>query len=58
MLAAGATTVEVYTSFIYRGWHVAGLLKRELLGVLGERGLTEIASLQEAPTDSQRTDSD
>jgi dihydroorotate dehydrogenase len=31
LLQAGATTVEVYSAFIYRGWDVAGGLNRELL---------------------------
>jgi dihydroorotate dehydrogenase len=31
LLEAGATTVEVYSAFIYRGWDVAGALNRELV---------------------------
>jgi dihydroorotate dehydrogenase len=31
LLDAGATTVEVYSAFIYRGWNVAGKLNSELL---------------------------
>jgi dihydroorotate dehydrogenase len=31
LLQAGATTVEVYSAFIYRGWDVAGKLNSELL---------------------------
>jgi dihydroorotate dehydrogenase len=31
MLAAGATTVEIYTSFIYRGWGVAHKIADELV---------------------------
>ena len=42
MLRAGATCVEVYTSFIYRGWEVAGRLNRELLAVLNG---TSVAAL-------------
>ena len=37
MLEAGASSVEVYSAFIYRGWGVAGSLKRELLDALGVR---------------------
>jgi dihydroorotate dehydrogenase len=39
LLEAGATTVEVYSAFIYRGWEVAGKINRELLSLLDERGL-------------------
>jgi dihydroorotate dehydrogenase len=42
MLEAGATSVEVYSAFIYRGWDVAGLIKRELLAVLGGRGVATL----------------
>jgi dihydroorotate dehydrogenase len=45
MLSAGATTVEIYTSFIYRGWSVAHKIGEELLG---ER----TASLSPAPAAS------
>jgi dihydroorotate dehydrogenase len=31
LLQAGATTVEVYSAFIYRGWDVAGRLNAELV---------------------------
>jgi dihydroorotate dehydrogenase len=31
LLDAGATTVEVYSAFIYRGWNLAGKLNGELL---------------------------
>ena len=31
MLEAGASTVELYSAFIYRGWNVAGHVNRELL---------------------------
>jgi dihydroorotate dehydrogenase len=48
MLRAGATTVEVYTSFIYRGWGVAGLINRGLLEVLDREGLGSVAELRHA----------
>jgi dihydroorotate dehydrogenase len=48
MLRAGATTVEVYTSFIYRGWGVAGLINRGLLEVLDRNGLASVAELRHA----------
>jgi len=42
MLEAGATSVEVYSAFIYRGWGVAGLIKRELIAALGSRGVATL----------------
>jgi dihydroorotate dehydrogenase len=46
MLRSGATTVEVYTALIYRGWQVAGLIARELLTVLDRAGLGSVAELR------------
>ena len=40
LLQGGATTVEVYSAFIYRGWDVAGRINRELLSLLGDRSLS------------------
>jgi dihydroorotate dehydrogenase (fumarate)/dihydroorotate dehydrogenase len=47
MLEAGATTVEVYSAFIYRGWGVAGDLKGELLRALAAH---RVASVGGVPT--------
>jgi dihydroorotate dehydrogenase (fumarate)/dihydroorotate dehydrogenase len=47
LLQAGASTVEVYSAFIYRGWDVAGRINRELgplLGPLGLRGLRRVST--------------
>jgi dihydroorotate dehydrogenase len=41
-LAAGATTVELYSAFIYRGPRVARLVADELLAELAARGLGSI----------------
>jgi dihydroorotate dehydrogenase (fumarate)/dihydroorotate dehydrogenase len=51
MLEAGASSVEVYSAFIYRGWGVAGDLKRELLRALSARGL---ASIRDIPVTAAR----
>ena len=40
MFEAGASSVEVYSAFVYRGWQVAGLINRELLALLRERGIS------------------
>jgi dihydroorotate dehydrogenase len=46
MLDAGATAVEVYSAFIYRGWGVAGAIKRELSLLLAERGVGSVRELR------------
>jgi dihydroorotate dehydrogenase len=46
MLRAGATTVEVYSAFIYRGWSVADQISRELGAVLTREGVTSIRQLR------------
>jgi dihydroorotate dehydrogenase len=46
MLRAGATTVEVYTAFIFRGWRVAGLINRGLLEILDREGVGTVAELR------------
>lgn len=45
MLAAGATTVELYSAFIYRGWAVAGHIQRELLAILDDEGLASVRDI-------------
>jgi dihydroorotate dehydrogenase len=45
MMAAGATTVEVYSSFIYEGPGVARLITRQLAALLDERSLTAVSEL-------------
>jgi dihydroorotate dehydrogenase len=49
LLRAGATSVELYTAFIYRGWDVAGRINRELGEVLTERRLASVRELSPAP---------
>jgi dihydroorotate dehydrogenase len=44
LLQAGASTVELYSGFIYRGWNIAGTINRELLGLLGPRGVHDLGS--------------
>jgi dihydroorotate dehydrogenase (fumarate)/dihydroorotate dehydrogenase len=53
-LELGATTVEVYSAFIYRGWSVARKLARELVAELDRRGVDGVRAIhvgkgQEAP---------
>jgi dihydroorotate dehydrogenase len=45
MLEAGATTVEVYSALIYRGWDVAGRINRELLAALDTRHVAGLSEL-------------
>ena len=44
LLQAGATTVEVYSAFIYRGWDVASKINRELAAVLATRRDPQLAA--------------
>lgn len=48
LLQAGADTVELYSAFIYRGWDVAGRIKRELLDLLLKRGISSTRDLRAA----------
>jgi dihydroorotate dehydrogenase (fumarate)/dihydroorotate dehydrogenase len=45
-IAAGAATVEVFTSFVYQGWSVASRLKRELLAAMERESVPSVASLR------------
>jgi len=48
MLRADATTVEVYTSFIFEGLRLAGLINRGLLDVLERERLGAVSDLRAA----------
>src|SRR5207248_1594201 len=48
LLQAGASSVELYSGFIYRGWDVAGKINRELLGLLGPRSVRDLATASAA----------
>lgn len=48
MLMAGATMIDVFTAFVYRGWNVAAKIKAELLALMGERGIERVADLAPA----------
>jgi dihydroorotate dehydrogenase len=45
MLRAGADTVEVYSSFIYRGWRIAEHINRRLLDILTDGGVGSVQQL-------------
>jgi dihydroorotate dehydrogenase len=45
LLRAGATCVDLYSAFIYRGWAVARMINRELLAGLGQAPLPAPASV-------------
>ena len=45
-IAAGASTVELLTGLIYRGWDVVPDITRELLGLLKQRGLASVGELR------------
>lgn len=45
-IAAGASTVEVYSGFIYEGWTISRRINRGLLALLEQHGIADIASLR------------
>jgi dihydroorotate dehydrogenase len=45
-IAAGGSTVEVYSSFIYEGWSVARTINRGLLELLDRHHIADIAALR------------
>jgi dihydroorotate dehydrogenase len=45
MLLAGATMIDIFTAFVYRGWSTAAKIKAELLAVMDERGIARIADV-------------
>jgi dihydroorotate dehydrogenase (fumarate)/dihydroorotate dehydrogenase len=45
-IAAGATTVEVYSGFIYEGWTIARTINRGLLGLLDRHGIADVGALR------------
>jgi dihydroorotate dehydrogenase len=46
MLAAGATMLDLFSVFVYRGWAAAELIKSELLALMDAQGFANIAELQ------------
>lgn len=47
-IAAGASTVEIYSAFIYRGWEAAKLINLELLAVMAREGVDSVEALRGA----------
>ena len=45
-IAAGATTVELYTSFVFQGPGVVRKIARELLGLLEQSGIPDVNALR------------
>ena len=46
MIRVGATTAELYTGLVYRGWNTAGMIKRELLEVMDDAGIADLKALR------------
>ena len=55
LLRAGATAVELYSAFIYRGPGVAAALNRELLAAMDQAGVPSLAALRPIPTAGHST---
>jgi dihydroorotate dehydrogenase len=54
-LEAGATAVELYSAFVYRGPRVARQIGRELAAIVDARGLASVADLRRSPLPSPTT---
>jgi dihydroorotate dehydrogenase (fumarate)/dihydroorotate dehydrogenase len=52
-LELGATAVELYSSFIYRGWTVARKIARELIDQLDQRGIANVTDVAAAREPSE-----
>ena len=46
MIEAGATMIDIFTAFIYRGWNTAAKIKAEMLASMDERGIARVADLR------------
>jgi dihydroorotate dehydrogenase len=49
MLLAGASSVDVLTGFVFRGWSVARKICAELIEAMDKRGIGELSSFQRMP---------
>ena len=54
VLAAGAVAVDVLTAIVYRGWEAAARINRELLALMEEQRIPNLAALRPAPAPRQR----
>lgn len=48
LLEAGATMIDIFTAFIFRGWNVAAKIKAEMLALMDQRGIARVADLTAA----------
>ncbi len=46
MIEAGATMIDIFTAFIYRGWNTAAKIKAEMLALMDERRIAGVADLR------------
>ena len=45
MVTAGATMIDIFTAFVYRGWSTAAKIKAEMLALMDERGIARLRDL-------------
>jgi dihydroorotate dehydrogenase len=45
LLGAGATMIDILTSFVYRGWEAAAKIKSELLAKMDEQGVARVSEV-------------
>jgi dihydroorotate dehydrogenase len=46
MIEAGATMIEIFTAFVYRGWNAAAKIKAEMLALMDQRGIARLSELR------------
>jgi dihydroorotate dehydrogenase len=45
MVMAGATMIDIFTAFVYRGWSTAAKIKAEMVALMDERGIARLRDL-------------
>jgi len=45
LLAAGATMIDIFTAFVFRGWNTVAKIEAELLRVMDARGVAQVSDL-------------
>ena len=46
LIEAGATMIDIFTAFIFRGWNAADKIKAEMLALMDERGIAKLTDLR------------
>lgn len=54
VLSAGAVAIDILTAIVYRGWEAAARINRELLALMDQQGIPDLAALRPAPATRRR----